>query len=348
MYKCQNAMHLARQLFVPAFLTLLLLGILALWWASPAPAASVAAPADSTASLSPVASAGLAVELPGELLGQLQLRLPGWSQLLGLICLLVAGIVAGRISVRTNLYGINTCLAISLCGIFVCTLAGPAVSLPILLAVLLLVGSVKRFCEALRDGYSFDPLFRASVLLGLLVLLRPAALPLLLLLPFGVLLFHRTRRETVVALAGVLLAPLAWSYVNWSLGGSFTAPVETLWLRFSAGAVAGCFGGGFAPWMGVAGGVLLFDLCGIASISSNLYSVGARARYLLLFNIGVLVLCLGLLCAPGAAPLDAVLMAVPSAVLLPFFFVRVHATLASLLYLLLFAAALFLLFVPLV
>ena len=53
-----------------------------------------------------------------------------------------------------------------------------------------------------------------------------------------------------------------------------------------------------------------------------------------------------MLCGPGAAPQDLLLLAVPSAVLLPFFFVRIHETLSSLLYLLLLLAAIMLLFVP--
>lgn len=333
-------MYLARQLFVPAFLTLLLLGIAAFWFA-PTPAA---APLPEAQALDP----GLAFALPAEAIRRFEALFPTAARILALFVLLLGGIAVGRISVRSNLYGVNTCLSIPLFGIFVCCLAGPYRSPGLLLATLLLAYSVKRYCEALRDGFSFDALFRASCALGLLVLVRPAALPLLLMLPLAVLLFHRTRRESVVALTGVLFAPALCCYLNWSFGGSFTAPAAALWNDLATGEPGLLFRSGFAPWMGVAAALLLLDVCGIASVWANLYSVGARARALLLFNIGVLLFALGLLAGPAAAHPDTALLAVPSAVLLPFFFVRIHATLASFLYLLLLAGALLLLFLPIV
>lgn len=336
-----------------AFLTLLLLAVAALWWAAPAPVPDslpVPSPApatvDGAALWSASAPSGLLFALPGELLRNFQAAFPLWARIASLLAALFAGVAIGRISVRTNLYGVNTCLPISLFGILACCLAGTQLSLQRLVAALLLARSLKRYCESFRDGYSFDHLFRASLPLGVLVLVLPSALPLLLLLPFGAVLFQRTRRETVVALAGMLLAPLLFCYLHWSLGGEFTTPAIALWHEFADGTVACLFRGGFAPWMAAGGVVVVLDLLGIGSVWLNLYSVGARARYLLLFNIGAVLLCLGMLCGPGAAPQDLLLLAVPSAVLLPFFFVRIHETLSSLLYLLLLLAAIMLLFVP--
>lgn len=337
-------MHLARQLFVPAFLTLLVLGIVLFCFGPDAAPAAAPAAAETAAEVH--AAEGLAIGLPDQLLRQLEAASPAWARLIALIALLAAGTAVGRISVRSNLYGVNTCLAIPLCGILVCLLAGGQPALPGIVAILCYAFALKRFGEALRDGYSFDALFRGSFQLGLLVLVEPAALPLLLLLPFGVLLFQRTRRETVVALAGILLGPALWGYLNWSFGGSFTAPSEAIWAHFAAGEPLACFRHGFAPWMAVAAAVALLDLGSIASISANVYSVGARARYLLLFHTGALLLTAALLAGPGAEPADALLLAVPSAVLLPFLFVRVHATLSSLFYLLLLAAALVRIFLP--
>ena len=362
-------MYLARQLFVPAFLTLLLLGIIALWVAPATAPAGVTLPwtgqtaptsaADEAHTLPTNATAsvqaetpsapgeGLAFALPGDLLRCFQSAYPGWARVAILLLLLVGGIALGRISVRSHLYGINTCLSLPLFGCFVLLLTGRDLSLPLVLAATLLALSIKRFGESFRDGYSFDLLFRASFALGCLLLVQPSALPLLLLLPFGVLLFQRTRRETVVALAGMLFAALLLCYANWSLGGSFLAPVLAIWEQFATGTIAGLFRSGFLPWMAVAGTILLLDIGGIGSISVNLYSVGARARYILLFNIGVLVLCLALLCGPAATAGDALLMAVPSSVLLPFLFVRTRAALSSLLYVVFLLGAMLSLFVPL-
>ncbi len=337
-------LQFARQPFVPAFLTLLVVCVIALWGAASAePAAEGAA-----ASASERNGGGVGFALPHEMLLRFQTDWPGLARLSALLAALFTGIAVGRVSVRPNLYGVNTCLAIPLFGMLVCCLAGRGISLTVFCATLLLAFAVRYFCASFRNGYSFDRLFRASFCLGLLVLIQPAALPLLLLLPFGVLLFQRTQRETVVALSGLLLAPLLLCYANWLCGGTFVAPLTALWNDFSGGGFCTLFRSGMTPWFGVAGGFLWLNICGIGSIWANFYSVGARARYRLVYNIGVLVLCIVSLCGPAVSTADAAWMAVPSAVLLPFFFVRIHATFSTLLYLAILTAAMaVLLFMPL-
>lgn len=336
-------LQFARQPFVPAFLTLLVVCVIALWGAAPAEPSAAGAAVHASERI----GAGTAFALPHEMLLRVQTDWPGLARWAALFAALFTGIVVGRIAVRINLYGVNTCLSIPLFGMLACCLAGRGVSLTVFCATLLLAFSVKHFCAAFRNGYSFDRLFRASFCLGLLVLIQPAALPLLLLLPFGVLLFRRTRRETVVALAGVSLAPLLLCYGNWLSGGSFVAPLVAVWNDFSGGEFCALFRSGMTPWLGVAGGFLLLNSCGIGSIRADFYSVGARARYLLSYNIGMLVLCIASLCGPAASTSDAAWMAVPSAVLLPFFFVRIHATFSTLLYLAILAVAMAVLFLPL-
>lgn len=337
-------LQFARQPFVQAFLTLLVVCVIALWGVAPAePVAAGAA-----AYVSERIGAGMAFALPREMLLRFQENWPVLARLSALFTALLSGIAVGRVSVRPNLYGVNTCLAIPLFGMLVCCLAGRGISLTVFCATLLLAFAVKHFCAAFRNGYSFDRLFRASSCLGLLVLIRPAALPLLLLLPFGVLLFQRTQRETVVALAGLSLAPLLLCYVNWLCGGTFVAPLIAVWNDFFGGEFCALFRSGMTSWFGVAGGFLWLNICGIGSIWANFYSVGARARYRLVYNIGVLVLCIASLCGPAVSTADAAWMAVPSAVLLPFFFVRIHATFSTLLYLSILAVAMaVLLFLPL-
>ncbi len=337
-------LQFARQPFVPAFLTLLVVCAIALWGVAPAESVGGGAAVHASGRI----GAGMAFAMPREMLLRFQTAWPGLARWLALFAALYAGIAVGRISVRPNLYGLNTCLSIPLFGMLACCLAGRGISLAVFCATMLLAVAVKHFCAAFRNGYSFDLLFRASFCLELLVLIQPAALPLLLLLPFGVLLFRRTQRETVVALAGLLLAPLLLCYGNWLFGGAFLAPLIAVWNDFFGGEFCALFRSGMTPWLGVAGGFLWLNICGIGSIWANFYSVGARARYLLIYNIGVLVLCIGSLCGPAVSTADAAWMAVPSAVLLPFFFVRIYATFSTLLYLTILAVAMAVLFLPLV
>ena len=61
--------------------------------------------------------------------------------------------------------------------------------------------------------------------------------------------------------------------------------------------------------------------------------------FLFIFNISALLLTAAALCGPAATPATVALAAVPSAVLLPFMFVRIHRAIALPLYLLLLASA---------
>lgn len=335
-------LRIARQPFVPAFLTLLIVSAVALWGIP-----SAESSADSVVvHVSDMVGSGVALSMPGELLLQFEYAWPGCARWLALFAALFSGIFVGRISVRTNLYGVNSCLSIPLFGMLACCLVGRGVSLTIFFATLLLAFCLKQFCTAFRNGYSFDMLFRASFALGLLVLILPVALPTLLLLPFGVLLFRRTQRETVVALAGLLLAPFVLCYVNWCLGGTFVAPLIAVWNEFLGGIICSLFRSGMTPWLWVAAGFLWLNFCGICSICTHFYSVGARARYIHIYIIGAFVLCAATLCGPAATTADVALIAVPSAILLPFFFVRIFSTFATLLYLAVLAAAMVVLYLP--
>ena len=333
-------LNIARQPFVPAFVTLLTVSVVALWGApAPAPAAE-----DVVTHVSDMIGSGVAMALPRELLLQFERSWPATARWLALLAALLTGVCIGRISVRTSLYGVNSCLAIPLFGMLACCLAGRGISLSLFLATFLLAYSMMQFCVSFRNGYSFDWVFRASFALGALVLVLPAALPLLLLLPFGVVLFRRTLRETVVALAGLLLLPLTVCYLNWCFRGTFVAPLVAVWNEFLGGVLASLFREGFTPWVCVACGFMGLNLCGLIAIGANFYSVGARARLIHIYIIGVFVLCLATACGPAADTSDAALTAVPSAALLPFFFVRIFKTFSTLLYFAVLAAALFVLF----
>ncbi|MDE6864935.1 MAG: hypothetical protein K2I97_01760 [Alistipes sp.] len=331
-------LQIARQPFVPAFLTLTLVTAVALW-GMPAPDAATDEP---VARVADMIGSGMAISMPGEMLLQFQHTFPGWARWATLFAALFAGMSIGRISVHTNLYGVSSCLTIPLFGIFSCALADSEVSLMLFVTALLLASSMRLYCAAFRNGYSFDAMFRASFCLGLLVLIRPVALPLLVLLPFSILVFQRTLRESVVALAGLLLAPAVLCYANWAMGGTFVAPFVAVRNEFLGGIVFLSFLSADEIWLWSAGVFMGLNIWGIGSIAAHFYSVGTRARYLLAYNIGVMVFCMAALCGPAATTTDTAWMAVPSAVLLPFLFVRMVSTFATLSSLSLLAAPLLL------
>lgn len=323
---------IARQPLVPAFVTLAALVVTATCHTD-AHALLPAAVHDA------VPPGGLALPSLGELLTQFQLLSPVWGHLLAGFLLLYTGMVIGRLTIRYTLYGVGTCLAIPLYAIAACGIALSADYLAAAAASALMALSMKHFCRAFCNGYGFDALFRASASLGLLVLVSAAAAPLLLLLPFAVLLFRRTVRECVVAVAGLLLPLLAVCYVNWGAGGEFTAPILAQADAFLAGTPLALFGQLPVQALAMLGGITLLTLLAVFFFLTDFYAAGTKPRFVLIFHTGAFFLTLAQLFGPAATPALFGLAAVPAAVLLPLLFVRIHRTIALPVYLILLAAA---------
>lgn len=324
--------NIARQPLVPSFLTLAALAVIAMWNVGSAP---VSLPDAVT-----IPSGGfLAVATPEELLLRFQNTCPGWSRWIGGLLILFTGTSLGRLTVRYNLYNAGTCLAIPLFGAITTGLVANDTYLPALTATTLLALAVKNYCRSFRNEYSFDPLFRASLYLGILPLVAPAALPLVLLLPLAVLLFRRTLREAGVALAGLLLPLLAFCYVNWAAGGEFLALFPPAWRAFTEGSPLCAASAIPLTHLIYLGGVLLLDLLALLCFLADIYAAGTKPRAILILQICLLGLCFPALINPAATPAIILLAAVPSCLLLPFLLVRIHRIPASLLYLLLLAGA---------
>ena len=354
---------IARQPLVPAFLTLLLIAVVAMRGADPhalpdriippttdcaaasgteTPPAALRerndAPGTEPAETENVRP-GLAVRMPAVWSSQFQHNHPGWARWIGGLLLIFGGMCTGRLTVRNNLYSVGTCLAIPLYGAIVCGLAVGSDYLPAFTAAALLALSVKNFARSFCNGYGFDAIFRASLYLGLLPFVSTAALPLLLILPPAVLLFRRTLREAVVAVAGVLLPAFTICYINWGAGGDFLTPLMALGDPFITGKPFALRSAVPLRNLVLLGGIFVLDLLALLFFLSDIYAVGTKSRTILIYNISVLVLTAAVLCGPAATPGAAAFAALPSAVLLPFMFVRIHRGIALLLYLLLLASA---------
>lgn len=319
---------IAQQPFVPAFLTLAVLVVVALL-RSTIPAAAL--PVDDA----------LPTWLPAETLLKFQTAFPRWATTICGLSLLITGIRTGHFAVRYNLYSVNTCIAIPFYGIVACGAIASTVDLTACLCSLLLAFSISNFCRAFTPNYAFNILFRASLYLGAAVILIPQTAPLLLLLPLAVVHFHRTVRETIVALAGLLLAPLTLCYINWGLGAPFHAPLLALGKQLTG---SGPF---FAlideiplPTRFLLGALLVCLLFGFYFLFSSRLAVNSKPRVILYYNMEALLLSAAVLCLPGASlPLFS-LTAVPAAVLLPLFFVRAYSSAGRAIYAILLAGVL--------
>lgn len=332
---------IARQPLVPAFLTLAALAVVAMWNAG-GPAtdtAALASHAAETVDTGRNAARALAVSSPGELLTQFQAAHPVWARWIAGLLMLFTGMSVGRLTIRYNLYSVGTCLAIPLYGAIACGLAVGGDYLTAFAASALLALATKNFCRSFCNGFGFDAIFRASLYIGLLPLVATAAAPLLILLPLAVMLFRRTLREVTVAVAGLLLPVLTLCYVNWGAGGGFLAPVAELGSALISGMPLSLFLSTPVQNLVLLGAVFILDLMALLFFLSDIYALGTKPRLIFIFNISVLLLAAVVLCGPAATPGTVALAAVPSAVLLPFMFVRIHRAIALPLYLLLLAAA---------
>lgn len=278
------------------------------------------------------------IRFPGEWLADFEAHHPGGARWIGGLLILFTGLCIGRLTARNNLYSVGTCLAIPLYGILLCGI-GNGAFLSSCAAPALLALATKNYARSFRNGFGFDAIFRASLYLGLLPLVAPAALPLLLLLPLAVQLFRRTLRELTVALAGVLLPLFVLCYINWGAGGDFAAPLLLLGRLLTCGPLPTPEALLPLPKLLFAGAAIVLGLLSTLFVFADRYAVGTKPRFILLFACITLILACGSLCSPAATAETVTLLAVPVTLLLPFLFVRVRRPIATPLYAALLAVA---------
>ena len=209
---------------------------------------------------------------------------------------------------------------------------------------MLLMLAVKNLSFSYRNGFGFDRIFRGAAYLTLLLLVEPAALPLLLLLPVVSNRFRRTTREMIVATAGLLFPILALCYLNWALQGEFLAPLRMLYRAFMAGRWCGAPLAASLHEQILFGVLLLLNLMALGLFTTNSYNIGFKARHIMQLVGRMLVLALLTLVVPAASSATLALVVIPETLLMPVLFVRIHQPIAKLLYLLLIVASLAFLF----
>lgn len=323
--------NLARQPLIPAFLSLIILLTLALCHT-----ASGSSVPDLRLGFS---SAELPIPALGAALEEFRLQHNGWAHLLGGLLILIASMTIGRMTARLKLYGTNTFIAMPLYALCMMGLVRSEWWFSGLVASTMLTLAVKNFCYSFRNGFSFDATFRGGMYLALLILIDPTAAPLLLALPIALVQFRRATRESLVAISGLLLPPLTLAYLNWALGGTFTAPFQLLYRLFMEG-----------DWLTemlhatlveqiFCGVLLLLNLFSFALFIANSYALSTRSRHTLLYASYLLLLCVTMVVMPHATIRLLAEWAVPSALLLPVLFIRIRSSITQILYPLLVAAA---------
>lgn len=246
----------------------------------------------------------------------------------------VAGWIIGLVVRVRELYFVRTTITIPLYGIAACGILFAHDILAASLSSLLFAVAMRSYIRSYRDGYGFSHIFLGSLCLGLLPLIYAPAATLLLLMPLAVVVFKRSAREAIVALAGVLFGPLAVSYIFWGAGGEFTGPV--MQSVESLTAVSGYRFFRDVPLTAalLAGMMLALVIASVLIGSANIYSMNIRARNITFFNLCAFGVALTTLAMPSSTSAAMGLIAVPTAMLIPIMLVQIRRQAASVIYLL--------------
>lgn len=286
----------------------------------------------------------LSPTLLGGYINALQEAWPRVAWSLWFLCHSAAALILGRIGLRYGLYTGNCLLAIPLYGVVACGIfLGDDYLLGAVVA-LLLARISRNYAAACRNGYAFNALFRGSLYLGLLPLIYAPSLPLVLLLPITAILFQRTLREWIIATSGLLLPAAALCYLSWAFGGELLAPLEEVWSALTQGPLMAIFEEASILLVIELVVLLAAVLWALFYYLSDIYVATSKARAILTSEVWLFLLVLVSLFVPSATTTSFALVAVPTALLLPFLFVRLEKRLANGLYLiilLLFVARLF-------
>lgn len=323
--------NVAKQPLIPAFLSLFLFVVVALCYTTESLVA-----VDLRHGLTPEQ---LPIPSFGVWLAQFQAAHPLLAHLIGGFLMLYTGTSLGRLTVRYNLYGTGTCLAIPIYGLAMIGVMQSGGYLTAIVVSMLLMLAVKNYCFSYRNGFGFDRIFRGGIFLTLLIWIEPAAAPLLLLLPIVARRFRRTSREMIVALCGVLLPILTICYLNWALGGELIAPLRMWYRALTTGAWGDAVLHVSLKEQLFCGVMILLTLMGLALFSTNSYNVNTKARHIFQLCGRMLLLTLASLALPAASEATLALVSIPVTLLLPVLFIRIHRPIAQTLYPILIAGA---------
>lgn len=323
---------IVRQPLIPAFLTLLCLVVIAIY----------ASLTQKAVSVEGIASATGPVEA---WLRGLQSSYPVWSIIASGFFVLLAGTLTGQLTTRNNLYATNTCLSIPLYGIVACQIFLSGEFLPASLASLMLILAIKNYSRTFSNNIGFGEIFRGSLYLGLTPLFYAPCLALILIIPVVVVLSKPSFRKLIIATAGLILPVLTTCYVLWAIGGEFTgqlvalkesilhlqpfkqlieAPIyEIAWLIF----------------------VSVLNLIALLLFFTNMYAAGSKPFSIIMLAIMALLLCVVIATLYNTGIGMLAIVAVPSAMLMPLFFVRIQAKIASPVYLILLLLTILLLII---
>ena len=284
-----------------------------------------------------------AVNAPlGHYTAAFRLSWPLLSAAVSIVMLFAAGFLIGRNTVRAELYTTRCFLAMPLFGVVSCGVLLSYDFLTQSLTLLLMALASRNYYNSFHRHYCFDRMFRGSLYVGLIPLIYAPGVGLLLLIPLVVLLFRRTLREAVVALAGVVLPLFFVSFIHWAVGGGFDEPARQIAAAVMADSGYHFFGGNTLFSLIAWGLILFLVICSAASVLLDVYTLRAKPRNILFYNLYVLCVVAGIYFVPGSTAVTLTLAAPAAATLIPVVLTKFNSPVASMFYMVLILLSLIL------
>lgn len=267
------------------------------------------------------------------------------SLVVAMFVMLFAGMVEGKMLVRSGLNRGFCTLPMPIFGLLACGIFVAPATLPTAIVSLLFALAIHLFLRSLHSADERDSLFFGSMLLGSMVLLYPPSIVL-----FGVLLLlifatSLSLRQVVLTIVGYLLPLLTASYVLWYRGGT----LSQFWINLGEALLAPQMGHiESLPYLAIAMvvavvAVLIWGVVYSALRPHKMFLLVRVRRALHLF-IGVMVVSLLMLLLPSSTLTSLAIVAVPATILLCLVLELLpnnHSTIAYWVLLALFVAHLF-------
>lgn len=275
----------------------------------------------------------------GSLLQNWQESVPVVAAVLWCVTLLVVGLGVGRQGVRYSIYPAYTLMGIPIFGVMASAVVGNDdffVATAVMVVVYLASRSMLRF---IMRSERFSDLSLSMLYFGLLPLIYAPAAVLYVALPLMMLFVRASWRDMLVTLASLGLPPAALCYWRWCAGGEFKAPAVELYNSLFSSVDFQFFDSLNVATILLLGVILVMIFCTIALTISDRYSIKVKSRVVIRFNILLAVVSAAMFCLPSATSVIYVLMAIPIALVVPLFFVRMGIGFSETLYRLMLLAA---------
>lgn len=268
------------------------------------------------------------------------------EKLAAVVLYMASVLTLARSAIRTHIYTADTMAPLALCAVVMLPLILVGGSLNQSVVILLLSIALGNMFHCFGPHRCFHHLFVAMVALGMLAIAVPGFVVITLAMCIALILARKRLREATITVAGMLLPMFVQCYVLWLMGEGFTDAVAELWLSmmepWSADVVAR-----IAtmielpiPHLVFIAFVIIMQLTSSALYLTehDVHSPVVRGAWRAMHFIWIVTLAMTLL---STIPLwlPFTMVAVVAAVMLPMFFIRSNAMVATLVYLLLIASA---------